>query len=87
MNRVKYTDHKWNWDKLSCNPHITWDIIQSYPDKPWSWLEISMNTNITWDIVESNTNKPWNWEGLAGNQTLRGISCKKTQSNHGIGIT
>ena len=33
----------WNWDRLSQNPNITFDIVQSHPDKPWNWVNLSRN--------------------------------------------
>ncbi|NDC83981.1 hypothetical protein EB093_10060 [bacterium] len=33
----------WNWDGISQNPNITWDIIQANLDKPLDWYGISRN--------------------------------------------
>ena len=44
----------WDWDYLSENPNITWEIIQANPDKPWDWGFISGNPNITWKIIQFN---------------------------------
>jgi len=30
-------DKDWNWNGISLNPNITWEIIQNNPDKNWSW--------------------------------------------------
>ena len=30
-------DKPWDWRLLSCNPNITWDIIEANSDKPWDW--------------------------------------------------
>ena len=51
-----------NFDILSKNPNITWEIVQANPDKPWNFKMLSQNSNITWDIVKANPNKPWNYE-------------------------
>ena len=37
----------WDWDELSLNPNITWEIIQQNKDKPWNWYWLSQNPNIT----------------------------------------
>ena len=50
-------DKPWNWEYISENPNITWEIIQANPDKPWNWRHISKNSNITWDIIHSNPDK------------------------------
>ena len=38
---------------LSCNPNITWEIIEANMDKPWNWDCLSMNPSITWEICGS----------------------------------
>ena len=47
-----------DWEKLSHNPNITWDIIKDNPDKPWSWLSISCNPNITPEIIKEKEPTP-----------------------------
>jgi hypothetical protein len=34
-------DKPWNYDYLSYNPNITWDIVATNPDKPWNWSFLS----------------------------------------------
>ena len=42
-------DREWDWDEISKNPNITWDIIRENPDREWNWYHgISYNPNITW---------------------------------------
>ena len=36
-------DKPWDWDKLSRNPNVTWDIVQQNPDIPWDWSQLSFN--------------------------------------------
>ena len=43
-----------NWDTLSLNPKITWDIVVNNLDKPWDWVNLSQNKNITWNIIVNN---------------------------------
>jgi len=33
-------DKPWDWDSMSRNPNITWNIIRENPDKPWNWNSI-----------------------------------------------
>ena len=47
-------DKPWDYEYLSENPNITWEIVQQNPDKPWDWSDISRNPNITSDIVINN---------------------------------
>jgi len=37
-----FPDENWNWEALSSNDWITFDIVISNPDKPWNW-EILMS--------------------------------------------
>jgi len=50
-----------NWDGISSNPNITFEIVEAHPDKPWDWEGLSLNPNITFEIVETYPDKPWNW--------------------------
>ena len=43
---LKYSDKPWDWNQISTNPNITWDIIRRYPDKPWDWYKLSVNPSI-----------------------------------------
>jgi len=45
-------DKIWDWDDLSSNPNITWDIIKNNLDKNWDWSDLSVKPNITWDIIK-----------------------------------
>jgi len=27
----------WNYEELSANPNVTWDIVEANPDKPWDY--------------------------------------------------
>jgi len=55
---------------MSCNPNITWDIIQANHKKPWDWYYISRHPTITWDIIQQNPGKPWNWNAISYNPTI-----------------
>ena len=54
----------WDFDMLSKNPNITWDIVQANPDEDWCFYTLSENPNITWEIVKANPDKPWNYEKI-----------------------
>ena len=73
----------WNWEYLSKNPNITWDIVKSslvnpekykigdeYIKDKWNWESLSSNPNINWNIVKSNPEYPWNWRGLSANPSI-----------------
>jgi len=63
-------DKRWDWNGISENPNITWEIIKENPNKDWSWWYISRNPNITWEIIKANPNKPWNWHGISSNPNI-----------------
>ena len=51
-----------DWDNISSNPNITYQLIDANPNKSWDWFWISKNPNITWDIIINNLDKPWDWD-------------------------
>ena len=59
IDKLNDSKCKWDWNGLSQNPIITFDIVESNPDKPWDWRFLSRNPNITFDIVKANPDKPW----------------------------
>ena len=60
-------EKSWDWNGLSENPNITFDIVQSYPEQPWKWgmYGLSENPNITFDIVLAHPDKSWDWISLS----------------------
>ena len=60
----------WDWDDLSYNPAVTWDIVRNNSDIPWDWIAISHNPNITWEIIMENPTRPWEWEYISGNPNI-----------------
>ena len=40
-------DKEWDWEYISWNPNITWEIVQDNPDRDWNWFFLSGNPNIT----------------------------------------
>jgi hypothetical protein len=61
---LKYED-KLDWETLTRNPNITWDIIKENLDKPWEWDLLSCNENITFHFLKENLSKEWDWELLS----------------------
>ena len=60
----------WDYNMLSKNPNITWDIVKENPDRAWDYDELSRHHTITWNIVLSNPNKPWNYVYLSSNPNI-----------------
>ena len=38
-----FPDKPWNYEYLSLNPNITYDIVQKNPDKSWNYYYLSQN--------------------------------------------
>lgn len=60
----------WQYDILSKNVNITWDIIQQNPQHKWCYNYMSSNPNITWEIVKEHPNELWNEYRLAMNPSI-----------------
>ena len=63
-------DELWDWESLSWNPNITFDMVCKYPQKPWDWFHLSTNPNITIELVEQHPDQPWDWNGLSLNPNV-----------------
>ena len=50
LRKLKEVHGNQNWDWLSSNPNITWEIVKANPDKPWDWVGLS--PNVTWENVK-----------------------------------
>jgi hypothetical protein len=57
-------DEDWDFDELSKNSNITWDIIEANPGRPWDFRYLSKRPNITWDIIEANPDALWDFDEL-----------------------
>ena len=68
--RLENPKYKWDYDGISRNPCITWDIVEAFSNKSWDWQCLSRNPIITWDIVLDNPDKPWDWYGLSQNPKM-----------------
>lgn len=62
------TDCDDDWNKLSCDPSVTMDIIMKHPEKPWNWDYISRNPNLTIEFVKKYPLMPWDLEWLHQNR-------------------
>ena len=63
-----YPNKNWNYEWLSLNTNIIWEIVKNNPNKPWDYYYLSLNPNITWEIVKNNSDKPWDFYGLSWNE-------------------
>lgn len=60
-----------NWEEISSNPNVTWDIVKANHLCNWSWFDLSRHPNITWDIIEQNPNYPWDFIAVAENPNVK----------------
>ena len=60
-------DKNWDYDYVSQNHNITWEIVKNNPDKDWHYGRLSLNPNITWEIVQNNPDKKWGYDNLSFN--------------------
>jgi hypothetical protein len=65
-----FPENFWDFDMLSRNPNITWDIVKANIDKPWCFFYLSQNSNITWEIVQNNPDKNWCFGWLSQNSNI-----------------
>jgi len=35
-------DIPWEWEKITMNPIITWEIVRDNPHYPWRWFYVSI---------------------------------------------
>jgi hypothetical protein len=64
-------DINWNYNILSKNDNITFDIVLNNLDKKWCFSNLSMNRNITYDIIRNNPQFDWSIEKYLLNPNLR----------------
>jgi hypothetical protein len=60
----------WNYQYLSMNKNLTFDIVVKHPDKPWNWDILSRHINITFEIIQDNLDKPWNWKIIGFSENI-----------------
>lgn len=57
-------EYMWDWNALTMNKNITWDIIQENPTRPWKLQQFSNNENVNWDIVINNPDVKWDYNAI-----------------------
>ena len=76
-----------HWERLSCNPNLTWEYIEDNLDKSWNWnkltINLTINAKITKDIIQSNSDKPWDWEYLStkSDKNIKNISASSNKTS------
>ena len=51
QNVLDFPYFKWNYQCLSVNPNITFEIMQENKDKKWSWKYFSYNPNFKLEYI------------------------------------
>jgi hypothetical protein len=60
-------DFTWNYELLSNNPNITFDIVRNNPEIPWNYYNFNANGDISWEDVRANPDFPWDFKRLLDN--------------------
>jgi hypothetical protein len=68
MNKLEFEN--WDYNKLSSNKFITWDIIINNLHKPWDFKKLSCNSAITWDNIVDTPFLRWNWSFVTINPNI-----------------
>lgn len=58
----------WDWQGVSKNPNVDWQIVQTHLNYNWDWYYISCLEKVTWEIVQSNLHLPW--DGMSYNPNI-----------------
>jgi hypothetical protein len=67
----EYPKLPWDWNALSQNPNITWQIIKRNLRKPWNWENVSRNPSVNIEIIEDTRYEyPWSYYHVSANPTL-----------------
>jgi hypothetical protein len=70
MYETLYPKLKWNYNMLSANQNITWDIVKANPNRSWNYGTLSSNPNITWDIIKANPRIKWDYGEMSSNPNI-----------------
>jgi len=60
----------WQWDLISRNPTLTFNIVLSNPDKPWNMKYVSSHNNISWNDIHKNLHINWDWTEISKNPNI-----------------
>lgn len=52
-----YPNNNWDWNALSRNPIMKWELITKYPKGKWNWRELSKRMSL--DVIANNMDYPW----------------------------
>ena len=59
------TTFGWNWEYITQNPNITFDIIKNNILYPWNYSKLLYNKNITFDTIKYNPEIDWEIDNLS----------------------
>lgn len=80
---VNYSDIiNWDFNYVSVNPNVTWEIIQSHPQYAWNYKLMSENPNITLDIMEQHPEYNWNIRNFCKNPNITLEFLQKYNRSH-----
>lgn len=67
---IIYPDLPWNYNYLSENPLLTWEVFIQLQSKPWNYYKISQHRMVTWELVQQHNTIPWDYNGLSLNPNV-----------------
>ena len=62
--------HSLNWDRISKNPVVTFEMMQENADLPWDYNMFSQNPNLKIKDVKNNMSYCWNWHTISCNKAI-----------------
>lgn len=60
----------WDYESMSYNPTLTWEMVKSNFDRPWKYEALSSHRNITWEIINANPTLNWSANAVSVNPNL-----------------
>ena len=64
----RFSYKNWNYEKLSANPTLDFNLIILFPLKPWCYDLLSKNPSIDLKIVDRLKSKNWNFDDISQNK-------------------
>lgn len=58
------------YPRLSCNPRVTIDLVNSNPELPWCRFNLSDNLNMTPEVIKANPRIRWSYSRLSRHPKL-----------------
>lgn len=68
FERNKHLD--WDYDELSSNEYITWNMVRNNLQKPWNFEKLSYNPAITWENICDTPFLRWHWPSVTVNLNI-----------------